>query len=42
MTVDNEGTSVSINLDVTPSLTVRGSTGSDGGAGFGVFFERDY
>ena len=32
----------SINLDLTPSVTVRGSVGSTGQSGLGVFFERDY
>lgn len=41
--VDAEGRSqVTINLDVTPSLTLRGSAGSDGQSGIGIFFERDY
>ncbi|MDA4635581.1 translocation/assembly module TamB domain-containing protein, partial [Escherichia coli] len=31
-----------INLDVTPQLKAKGSVGSDGDSGAGVFFERDY
>ena len=43
VTVDSEGRSeVSINLDVTPSVTVRGRTDSEGRSGLGIFFERDY
>ncbi len=34
--------SVTLNLDVSPSVTVRGSTDTDGRTGLGVFFERDY
>lgn len=33
---------LSINLDLTPNLTARGSLGSDGSSGVGLFFERDY
>ena len=32
----------SINLDLTPNITARGSFSSDGQSGIGVFFERDY
>ena len=32
----------SINLDLTPNITARGSFSSDGQGGIGVFFERDY
>ena len=42
VTVGSEGTSVSINLDLTPSVTVRGTAEAEGGSGIGVFFERDY
>ncbi|MGY6635265.1 MAG: translocation/assembly module TamB domain-containing protein [Alkalilacustris sp.] len=41
--VDSEGRSeVSINLDVSSSVTVRARTDTDGRSGVGVFFERDY
>jgi translocation and assembly module TamB len=41
--LDADGKSeVSINLDLSPSLTVRGRSGGDGGAGIGIHFERDY
>lgn len=43
VTIGADGTSdISINLDVSPSLTVKGSAGSDGDTGLGIFFERDY
>ncbi len=43
VTFDSDGRSeVSINLDLTPSFTVRGRTDSDGRSGIGIFFERDY
>ncbi|MFN4100580.1 MAG: translocation/assembly module TamB domain-containing protein, partial [Pararhodobacter sp.] len=41
--VDSAGRSeVTINLDLTPSVTLRGRADSQGNSGFGVFFERDY
>jgi translocation and assembly module TamB len=33
---------VSLNIDLTPDITARGSFSSDGGSALGVFFERDY
>lgn len=43
VTVDSEGRSeVSINLDVSRSVTVRARTDSTGRSGLGIFFERDY
>jgi translocation and assembly module TamB len=33
---------VSINLDLSPSVTVKGSVDNEGQSGIGVFFERDY
>ncbi len=33
---------VSINLDVTDELTVRGAAGQDGNSSIGVFYEQDY
>jgi translocation and assembly module TamB len=43
ITVGNDGTSeINLNLDLSPSLTVKGSFGSDGGTGIGIFFEQDY
>ncbi|MGB3408187.1 MAG: translocation/assembly module TamB domain-containing protein [Jannaschia sp.] len=33
---------ISLNLDLTPNFTVRGSTGAAGESSVGVFFERDY
>lgn len=42
VTVGQDTGEVSLNLDLNPSLTVRGSVASDGNTGLGVFFERDY
>jgi hypothetical protein len=43
VTVDSEGEAdISLNFDLTDSFTVRGSVGTEGETGFGVFFERDY
>jgi translocation and assembly module TamB len=41
--VGDEGQSeIQLNLDVSDSVTVRTTAGGEGGAGLGVFFERDY
>lgn len=41
--VSPQGTSeVSINIDLTSSLTARGRVNNEGRAGIGLFFERDY
>ncbi len=43
VTVGSGGTTqLNLNLDVSPSVTVRGSADSKGNTGFGVFVERDY
>ena len=43
VTVNSAGeTDVSINLDISPSVTMKGSVGSEGNTGIGIFFERDY
>lgn len=43
VTVGSEGTTeINLNLDVTPSVTVKGSVGSDGDSGLGVYYQRDY
>jgi translocation and assembly module TamB len=43
VTVDSQGQSeINLNLEITPSITARGSVGSDGGTGIGIFIERDY
>ncbi len=43
VTVDSEGeTELRLNLDLTPSVTVTGRTGTDGESGIGVYYERDY
>ncbi|MFA3918594.1 translocation/assembly module TamB domain-containing protein [Ruegeria hyattellae] len=42
-TVNTEGeTEVNLNLDVTDSITLKGSVDNTGSTGIGVFFERDY
>ncbi|MCB1334902.1 MAG: translocation/assembly module TamB domain-containing protein [Roseivivax sp.] len=33
---------VSINIDLTPSITARGKLASDGGTSLGLFYEKDY
>lgn len=38
----NGQSQINLNLDVSPSLTLRGSAGGSGQAGIGIFFERDY
>ena len=41
--VDNLGaTALELNLDLTPTITLRGKTSSDRPAGLGVFIEKDY
>ncbi len=35
-------TEITLNLDVTPSVKVRGTLATDGNTGLGVFYERDY
>ncbi len=43
VTINAEGDAdLSLNIDLTPSITARGSIGSDGGSSIGVFFEQDY
>ena len=43
VTLDEEGEAeVSITVDLTDDLTVRGSVNDRGETGFGLFFERDY
>lgn len=43
VTVGDAGTSViDLNLDLTDSITLRGSTSTEGETGLGVFFEKDY
>ncbi len=37
-----DGAEVSLNIDLTPSLTARGSANSVGETSLGVFFEKDY
>ncbi|SDD47309.1 Autotransporter translocation and assembly factor TamB [Paracoccus isoporae] len=41
--LDDEGkTQINLNLDVTNSVTARGSVGTDGESSIGVYYERDY
>ncbi len=41
--VDQQGQSqINLNFDLSPSITVRGKTGSDGNTGIGIFLEKDY
>ncbi|MGR3433576.1 MAG: translocation/assembly module TamB domain-containing protein [Shimia sp.] len=43
LSVNSEGESeVTLNLDITPSITGRGTLQSDGETSLGIFFERDY
>lgn len=43
VTVGSQGDSeVSINIDLTPTITLKGSAGTEGNTGIGVFFEKDY
>lgn len=36
------GPEVSLNIDLTPSITARGKVGADGNTGIGIFIEKDY
>ena len=41
--IDGEGnSSISLNLDVSRSLTVKGQVGADANTGIGLFFQKDY
>jgi translocation and assembly module TamB len=43
VTADSAGNQkIDLNLDLSRSVTVRGSVGTDGDTGVGIFFERDY
>ncbi|TCO70310.1 translocation/assembly module TamB domain-containing protein [Rhodovulum euryhalinum] len=43
VTVDGDGNSrIDLNLDLTPSVTVRGGVDAKGDTGIGIFYERDY
>jgi translocation and assembly module TamB len=43
VTAASDGTAdISINLDITKNLKAKGSVGSDGNTGIGIFFEKDY
>ena len=36
------GATINLNIDLTPSITARGSFGAEGDSSLGLFFERDY
>lgn len=43
ITLNAEGDAdLSLNIDLTPNITARGSVGSGGGSSIGIFFEQDY
>ncbi len=43
LTIGAEGkTEINLNLDIRPGVTARGTLGSDGNSGIGVYYERDY
>ncbi|MEX3017271.1 translocation/assembly module TamB domain-containing protein [Gymnodinialimonas hymeniacidonis] len=43
VTINAEGDAdLSLNIDLTPNFTARGSVGSDGSSSIGIFFEQDY
>ena len=43
VTADTDGNQeINLNLDVSDEVTVKGSTGTDGDTGLGIFFEKDY
>jgi len=40
--VQQDNTSISLNLDVAPHITLKAQAGSDGQTGIGIFLQRDY
>jgi translocation and assembly module TamB len=42
VSISDGRTELDINLELTPSITVRGSTADDGDSSIGIRFERDY
>jgi len=42
VTIGSASTEINLNLDLTDSLTVRGSVDTTGDTSLGIFFERDY
>lgn len=43
VTINAEGDAdLSLNIDLAPNITARGSVGSGGGSSIGIFFEQDY
>lgn len=39
---DQQNTEINLNIDLSRRTKLRGSLGSDGGTGLGIFFEKDY
>ncbi|MEO3414122.1 translocation/assembly module TamB domain-containing protein [Roseovarius sp. CAU 1744] len=39
---DQQNTQINLNIDLSRRTKLRGSVGSDGGTGLGIFFEKDY
>lgn len=37
-----DGPEVSLNIDLTPNITARGTVGADANTGIGIFIEKDY
>ena len=37
-----DGPELSLNIDLTPTVTVRGTVASDNSTGIGIFVEKDY
>ncbi len=42
VTVGSESTEINLNLDISPTVTAKGSVSSDGNTSIGIFFQRDY
>ncbi|MGH1414401.1 MAG: translocation/assembly module TamB domain-containing protein [Pelagimonas sp.] len=42
VTIKSGESQINLNLDITPSLKLRGRLDSDGDTGIGLFFEKDY
>ena len=40
--VQQDNTSISLNLDLAPHITLKTAVGSDGQTGIGIFLQRDY
>lgn len=43
VTADSDGNQkINLNLDLSRSVTIKGSAGNDGNTGIGIFYEKDY